>query len=90
MIIPNWIERITLAKRRKGFTNIDREAAGSWRSCAVSENPKIAVRFSLSDPFSGPYNPRARKLGMQFLEAVKKNYYFKAEKLLKQIKRLRT
>jgi len=86
MIVKNWSERVTLAQKRKRFTPDDKQRAGLWAYCAVGENPKI-VRHNFGA--GAPIETKAHDLGLEFLNAVKRGWFYKAEKLLKQIQRLK-
>ena len=79
-----WQDRVTRAQKHKQFTSDDLVKAGLWKFCAISENPKIMRQGA-----GVPYGTKAKELGLEFQNAVMHGWFYKAEKLLKQIQRLK-
>ena len=80
-----WGNRIKLAEKNKGFTYEDKELAGMFYTCALSEHPKLqGTNYQVNKLTNKLYT-----LGEKFYNYVDDDNFDMAEKTRKEILRKR-
>ena len=83
----NWKQRILAAKRRKRFTEGDKDKACEWSTCAVSERmaQEGPVSLATRSVYDLKYEP-LRQLGYDFMAAVLGQKIPEADRLYRTIR----
>lgn len=84
-----WAKRITAAKKRGHFTERERQLAGMWNCCAIGEAVGYPATEHLAFKLMGTKPLLERTdAGIAFCNAVGKNDFASARKILSEIRAL--